>query len=341
MNLEKLFEVENHICKGCKILQKDGPHTILDYEDKREKEILFVSDSLKMYQGDYVPFRGNEYKLILSELNSLEIETSRVAFTASVKCPNLKQDDMTPNDRKICRQHLVNTIKQYKPKLVFACGKLATTMFYGKNVEDKKSRGKIADFEMDGAKFKLVSIYHPWQVLSEPKNSYLFSLDIRTGIEEIILEVKKKTDFTFIPIFSVEELKEEGKDFLNTKDTISIDIETTGLSFLTDTIHTVALSIWDKDKGFPRKTIAIPVDHREFQDKEFKEQVILFLQEVMGNKENRKILQNCKFDLKFLYRYGVDKVYNVWDSKVMQSFYREEYPRSLADLVQYYFPNQI
>jgi ribonuclease D len=51
-------------------------------------------------------------------------------------------------------------------------------------------------------------------------------------------------------------------------------------------------------------------------------------------------LQNAGFDLKFLKRYGVDEVYNVYDTKLLQHLYKEDVPKSLADLVYYYFPEE-
>ena len=65
-----------------------------------------------------------------------------------------------------------------------------------------------------------------------------------------------------------------------------------------------------------------------------------FLCQVMGNKNNRKILQNANFDLKFLKLYGVEEVYNVWDTKLMQHCFNEDIPKSLRDLLMYYFPNE-
>jgi ribonuclease D len=65
-----------------------------------------------------------------------------------------------------------------------------------------------------------------------------------------------------------------------------------------------------------------------------------FICKVMANKNNRKVLQNAGFDLKFLKRYGVDEVYNVYDTKLLQHLYKEDVPKSLADLVYYYFPEE-
>lgn len=335
----------NPKCNGCKILNKPLPqYAILDYEGQSEVDVLFLSDSPKMFQGEYVAFRVAEYNVIQTEIRKhIDTKKYKIGYTSSVKCPNIKYDDITAKDRKICRSHLDDTIKQYKPKLIFACGKLATTMIYGKNVDEKKGRGVISEMELDGFKFKVMSIIHPFQVVSEPKNAYLFSVDIEKGISEVITLKPKTSKFTFIPIHSVDELNQHANDFIDTDFPISIDIETTGLNFLEDKINTVSLSILDPAIMEPIKTIAFPVDHKEAMHYglHFKASCIKFLINVCKNKRNRKVGQHVKFDLKFLKRYGVDEVYNIWDCKSMQHLYNEDVPKRLSDLVQYYFPNEI
>ena len=338
LDAKQLFDKTSSKCQGCSILSKPlGRHSIMDYEDESPRDVLFVSDSLKLYEGDYVAFRANEWNLINREVRKSGY-TERLGFTASVKCPHIKKEDMSATNRKICREHLKDTILQFKPKLVFACGSLATMMIYGKNVDAVKARGLAALQEMGGHEFRVVPIFHPYQVIAEPKNAYLFSLDIQNNIEKHILGIERKSGFEYTPIFSLEDLNKVRDKFVNTTDPVAIDIETTGLSFLVDSIHTVALSVISGDE---QTTIAIPIDHKEAKTTiHFRAKVMEFLCQVMGNKNNRKILQNANFDLKFLKLYGVEEVYNVWDTKLMQHCFNEDIPKSLRDLLMYYFPNE-
>ena len=339
MDIDNLFKQDLSKCQGCSILgQPLSRHAIMDYEDQKEREVLFVSDSLKLCEGDYIPFRMNEWNLITREVRKLAYN-KMVGFTAAVKCPHIKKEDMSAKNRKICRTHLESTILQYKPKLVFACGSLATMMIYGKNVDDKKARGKAVDFEMAGHKFRLVSIFHPYQVIAEPKNAYLFSLDIENNINAEILGIKKESGFSFTPIFSLDDLAKVSSRFLDTEDPIAVDIETTGLNFLDESIQTISMSVLSPDGD--QLTIVIPIDHKEnTQGLYFKAKVCSFIANVMRNKRNRKILQNANFDLKFLKKYGIEEDYNEWDTKIMQHTYNEDVPKALRDLVSYYFPNE-
>lgn len=333
----KLFQTQNKKCTGCSILNKTLPqHSIMDYEYLKQADILFVSDSLKLYQGDYVPFRPNEFNLLHRKISKVYNGDS-IAYTASVKCPNISNDDISAKDRKICRHHLEDTFKVVQPKLVFACGSLATKMIYGRATDLGKVRGEIVDMELADHKFKLVSILHPYQVVAEPKNDYLFTLDIENSVNLVINNKVKKSGFNFTRIFNIEDLNKVKYRFLGTAP-VSLDIETTGLNFLEDLIHTVALSVVD-DEG--QLTISIPIDHKEAKmGAAFKAQVCSFLEEVVTNTKNRKILQNCKFDLKFLMRYGVSGAVNIFDTKLMQHCYNEDVPKSLKDLLNYYFPNE-
>ena len=342
MDLNKLFDSVSPKCTGCSILTKPlSKHSIMDYEFESQKDLLFVSDSLKLLEGDYVPFRVNEWNLIMREVRKSGY-TEKAGFTSSIKCPHLKKDDVSAKDRKICRSHLEDTILKFKPKLVFACGDMATNMIHGKNTKMTGVRGRPIDMEMGGHQFKVVTLYHPYQVIAEPKNAYLFSLDIVNNIKEVLLGIANKTKFTYIPVFSLEELNEHAQDFIDTTDPVSLDIEATGLNFLEDRINTIALSILDPQTLDPKKTIAFPIDHKTANmSLEFKAKVCEFVASVMRNKNNRKVGQSFKFDMKFLMKYGITEFYNVWDTKLMQHMYNEDVPKALSDLVRYHFPNEI
>lgn len=338
MELDHLFNAPNPKCSGCTILEdKSLPmHCDLDYEGKDPVDILFVSDSLKLHQGSWVPFRVPELNVISAELRKFLPNKFNVGYTASVKCPNITNDDIKAKDRKICRSHLVDSIIQYKPKLVFLCGKLATTMMYGKNIDDKKGRGRIDDLEVGGHKFKSMSIIHPWMVVSEPKNAFLFTNDIQNGISTEILKVERKNPFYFETVDSIQRMNEIRQLFLSAPE-VSVDIETTGLNFLEDTIHTISFTIFTNEYV----KISIPWDHKDNkQGYKYKAAVAQFTEDILANENSIKVFQGGKFDLKFLKRYGITRIYNVWDTKLMQHMVLEDVPKDLRSLVQYHCPNE-
>lgn len=343
LDLRKLFEGNNAICKNCSILNKPlSRHTILD-DYIEPVDVLFVSDFPKPHQGDFVPFRPQEFKVIQDLLLKVGIRKHgfKVGYTTAIRCPIAKSDEAGAKDIKVCRAHLDQHLIQYKPKLVFACGKLPATMFFGKNRSDKEVRGRAQKMEVNGHSFHMIPITHPWQVVSEPVNSYLFTVDVENGINEFILGIKKQTDFKFEIIDSFEALNRIRSRFIDTDLDISVDIESTGLNFLEDKLNTVSLTRIGLD-GQPEETIAFPVDHKTANlNLKLKAALINFLGEVMANKRNKKILQNSQFDLKFLRNYGITVVHNIWDTRLLQHLYCEDVPKSLADLCYYYYPNEI
>jgi len=337
------FKGHNPKCDGCPALRMNLPtHAILDYEYKDTPvDILFISDSAKMFEGEYTAFRAQEYNVIQRELARFT-QQWEVGYTTAVKCPNITSENLSTGIKKSCRIHLHDTIDHYKPRLVFACGKVATTLLYGKAKEESKIRGKVDTLVTDnGTEFQVVPIIHPFQVVAEPKNAYLFRTDLENALNNELLGKATDAQVDHTLAMSISELREVEGEFIDTTMDLAIDIETTGLNFLEDTIHTVSMTLVDRDTGELGRTLVLPIDHREAKlGYKIKSEFMKFICKAMANKSNRKVLQNAGFDLKFLKRYGVIEVYNVYDTKLLQHLYKEDVPKSLADLVYYYFPEE-
>jgi DNA polymerase-1 len=339
MDLRELYNTVNPLCEGCSILNKPKPqHCIADYEtdETAKADILFLSDCFKTVFGEYLPFRHNEFNLLVDVIDKLEIKHS-VCFSAAVKCPNVKEDDMLTEDRNICRNHLYKTIDKVQPKIVFACGNLAFKMITKKSgVHDKRGKG----FELEtpaGTKTTVVPIFHPYQAIIEPKNRFLFDLDIANAIDSFITKKSESLSLKWELISDPDQLAETKLETITTD--IAVDIETTGLNFLTDKINTIAIS-WRTPTVY--RCVVIPVDHKECTlTEQQKIKAFGFIDRVLRNPKNKKILHNSKFDLKFLHRYGITNVVNVWDTKLMQHLVNENLPKSLKDVVGYYYPHEL
>jgi len=179
---------------------------------------------------------------------------------------------------------------------------------------------------------------HPFQVLAEPKNAYLFRTDLENAVNNELLGKATEARVPYTLATTSEDLDQS---FIDTELDVAVDIETTGLNFLQDTIHTVSMTLVNRDTGELGKTLVLPIDHKDAKlSYRIKGQFMKFVCDVMRNRKNRKVLQNAGFDLKFLKRYGVEDVYNIFDTKLLQHLYKEDVPKSLADLVYYYFPDE-
>ena len=335
-DLDKLYEGhkthgDNPLCEGCSILEKSKPcHSFMDYEDLKEAPVLFLSDSLKYNLGSVIAFSKAEVNLIR------EIYTENLAFAASVKCPSVRDADMSPTNLNLCRVHLEATIDKVKPKLVFACGNLAMKMLIKKSGITNK-RGKSYQFSTAlGHNCVVVPIFHPYSCIKEPRHLPLFKKDIQNAYEKYILGRKNEGNFSYEVLMEIDQVQDLSDKLRDSEETIAVDLETTGLNFLKDSIMTVAISSKDD-------TWVIPLDHKDSPFRKGKPHYALvstLLRKILENPKSKKVFHNAKFDLKFLINHGI-YTKNVWDTKTMHHLLDENMPKSLMDLVKLYFPTEL
>ena len=303
----------------------------MDYESLQESDVLFLADSFSFRFHSIYPFSDKEKTLIEKAFPG-----SNPALSASVKCPTVKEGDMTPDNMVLCRKHLQATIDKVKPKLIFPCGNLAMKMLIKKSGITSK-RGKSFEFTTDnGHECTVVPIFHPYSIIKEPRHKLLFETDIKNAYEKYVLEKKSNETFKYQVIMDISELEALADKLRDTEDTLAMDIETTGLNFLTGKIQTIAIS--SRETNW-----VIPLDHK---DSPFKKgevdyaRVWTLLRQILENPKSRKVFHNAKFDLKFLLSYGIHTK-NVWDTKIMHHLLDENLPKSLMDLVKLYFPTEL
>ena len=318
---------QNSLCDGCSILSKSKPcHAVMDYDKLGESPVLFLSDSLKYRLGNVVAFSKAEYKLIKS------IYKESFVCAASVKCPSVKEGDMSPDNMNLCRVHLEATIDKVKPKLVFPCGNLAMKMLVKKSGITGK-RGKSYEYTTpNGHSCMVVPLIHPYTVIREPSHRFLFEIDIQNAYEKYLLGKRSKDNFSYKTLMKIDEVADLATQLQDSSETLAVDLETTGLNFLKDNIMTIAISTKDD-------TWVIPLDHKDSPHKD-SVSVWILLQEILENPKSKKIFHNAKFDLKFLINHGIFTK-NVWDTKIMHHFIDENLPKSLMDLVKLYFPTEL
>jgi len=332
-DLTKLYaghktQADNPLCAGCSILEKEKPcHSVMDYDALEQCSTLFLSDCIKYRAGGVVSFSKPEMDLIR------ECYTGKFVTAASVKCPSVGEADMTPNNMNLCRVHLDATIDKIKPTLIFACGNLALKMLLKKSgITNKRGRAFMYATSA-GHGCTVVPIYHPYAVIKEPRHLTLFKTDIQNGYEKYILGKKSENSFSYQTLMNMEDVVKLISELRMMQGQVfGVDIETTGLNFLTDDIMTLAISSRDN-------TWVIPLNHKDSpfkDDPRIFEQVKLFMEDPnLG-----KVLHNSKFDLKFFLNKGIH-TRNVWDTKVMHHIIDENMPKSLMDLVKYYFSSEL
>ncbi len=333
-NLHSLYAKDecNPHCDGCTILEKKKPtYCVLDYEHLNACDVLFLSDSIKHRFGSSYAFSKQERELI-----DEYFPNSDYTMAAAVKCPSVKEADMSPNNMEACRNHLEATLDKVKPRLVFVCGNLAMKMLIKKSgITDK--RGKSYDYSTNnGHTCIVVPIFHPYSVVKEPRHRVLFETDIRNAYEKYILEKTHEGKLEYKVLTDIEEVQALVEQVNGDNDTLAVDIETTGLNFLKDKIQTIAISSHNKNW-------VIPLDHKDspFRKGEPDYSIVWkCLRQILENPRNKKVFHNAKFDLKFLINHGIYTKY-VWDTKIMHHLLDENLPKSLMDLVKLYFPTEL
>lgn len=322
---------DNPLCDGCDILEKSKPcHSIMDYEKLDEAPALFLSDSLNYRLGALSPFTKAELALIDESYK----ETYQVA--ASVKCPSVKEADMSPNNMNLCRVHLEATIDKVKPLLVFPCGNLAMKMLIKKSGITSKRGNSYEYITPGGHRCVVVPIFHPYACIKEPRHSILFKTDIQNAYEKYVLGKKGEGNFSYKVLTKIEDVETLANKFKDCEDVIAVDTETTGLNFLKDKIMTISFTTKED-------TWVLPLDHKDSPFRKGEKgyaTVWKCLRQILENPKSRKVFHNAKFDLKFLINYGI-YTKNVWDTKIMHHLLDENMPKGLMDLTKLYFANEL
>lgn len=328
----------NPACEGCSILDKGKPfNAYLDYEKADEADILFLSDSLKTNAGGGITaFGKKDIELFIEVMANLEGDAT-IEFAASVKCPAIRDKDLSASDMKLCRTHLEATIDAIKPKLVFTCGNLPMRMLLRLSglTGPNPKRGRHYEFtSQKGHTCVVVPLFHPYSVIREPRHRPLFEMDIKNAYNRVILGKKAKSEFDFEIVTDIKLLQNEYIWLCDTDLPLGMDLEMTGLDFKKDKIMTFSISS-------KRGTVVIPIFHREHEWNTVDiGRVIAFLAMVMENPNNKKIFHNSKFDLKFLMALGLTKFENIYDTMILSHNIDENTPNSLSHNVQQYFSDE-
>lgn len=330
MQLENLYKKTcNSICQECSQLDLNHAyHTYLDYENYigiENVDVLFLTDSIR---NDYVgptPFKEDEAE-IFTYLPGLG--KYNVVVLSAIKCSDIQEKTLTTKDMDLCRNHLATTIEVVKPKLIIPLGNLAFKMLTKKSgIQDK--HGKTFDYEG----IKVVPTFHPLTIILEPQYRPLFVQDVTNAINKYIELDYRERVFPYDVLDNPQDLSDYSWLFDTTKN-IAVDIETTGLNFLTDKMMTIAIS-WGEN------TIVIPYQHRQVSYTDDELLVIRsFLRMAFQNPNNKKIFQNASFDLKFLLSLGIECI-NVFDTKLMHHSIDENRSHALKELVKEYFPREV
>lgn len=296
--------------------------------------IVFIHDSRVRQRGQVFSFFDDEYDAIMALLKKSNLPLEECQFIAAIKQLGVSEKDVTTEIIHANRPLLEQDLKEAKPKLVFVLGNLAMKTLLRKSGITNK-RGKEFWIELDDQEIPVVPLFHPFSVYTEPKLRGLFIQDVDNSYDKFILGKNKLGNSSYnlhndLPS-ALEAIKEATQ-----KEVVAIDIETTGLDYKKDKITTFGLSLGE------HKAFVIPINHRESELSESDLNTIRdSLADLLANQSVAKVFHNCKFDLKFLQNWGIDKFSNIHDTQIMHALVDENLPHGLMDLVKEYFPHEL
>ena len=296
--------------------------------------IVLIHDSCVRQHGDIYAFNDNDYGILHTLLERSKIPMEDTQFVAAIKQIGVTEKHATTDMLHEHRPLLEDDLSTASPKLVFVLGNLAMKTLLKKSGIANK-RGKEFWITLDEEEIPVVPIYHPFSIYSEPKLRGLFVQDLNNAYDKFILKKNKMADSTYKLHNEVEAAVEALERSLN-YDTVAVDIETTGLDFKKDSITTIGIAVGEQD------AFVIPIHHRESElsDTEIT-RVKNAVSKLFEDETTAKVLQNCKFDIKFLANWGIETFSNIHDTQIMHSLVNENLPHGLMDMVKEYFPHEL
>jgi len=309
------------------ILKKFEKEEDAHRETVGSEDILFIHDSCVMQRGQVYSFKDDEYSILNQLLGKTKVPDNSYQFIAAIKHLGVSEQDVTTEDIHQNRPLLEEDIKAAQPKLIFVLGNLAMKTLLRKSGIGNK-RGREFWIDVDGLSIPVVPLYHPFSVYSEPKLRGLFVQDVDNAYDKFVLDTNKLAQSTYKLHNNISEAL-DALEYANSKDIVSIDIETTGLDYKKDKITSFGVATGELE------AFVVPIYHREsdLSDADI-ESVRRSVATLLENPAVGKVFHNCKFDLKFLRNWGVDVFNNIHDTQIMHSLVDENKPHGLMDIVK-------
>ena len=301
-------------CNKCAL----SKHKCISGEGPKPADIMIIGQSLgpKELRQERL-FVGKSGELLNNILSKIGLDRKNIYITNIVKGYIPPGQTVSKTFIRICsKTHLENEIKEIKPKVIICLGAVASS-FFGKKLIPNSI------FFNDEYNCHVITTHHPARLLRSYSDKLRkeFTKTFEKAIEIIN---GSKTIFPFNPDIKIIDNEYELNRYNNALgNIIAVDLETTGLNFLTDDILTVGISDGIHHLGV-----------------KFDENTKPIIKEIL---EKRKIVgQNFKFDYKFLLKEGISLYNNVYfDTKLAHFLVDRESPHNLEALALKYLHTKL
>lgn len=268
-------------------------------------------------------FLGAAGKLVARLLAEAGVDLADVYLTNAIRCrpPN----NRTPKASEVsaCQPYLLEEIRQIQPTVIVSVGGTALKALYGKTATLKDHLGQVLTQPDTG--IPLVPTYHPAYLMrGHWAEAPLVQAHLRKAQaiadNSIQMQPLDEARAGWQPCDTVEKVQALA-DYLLSDDVraITVDSETTGLSWLEDEILCVSFSALDQEFAAVRRGWTVPILHRVEKtddsplvptwDEHEIEPVIEILGRIFASPKPKSI-QNSIFDIKFFERSPRDTAVN-------------------------------
>ena len=282
-----------------------------------------------------MPFAGKSGELLGSVLREVGINEHDSYITNVLKCRGMAK--ISVDQTRFCLDNNKHDTPKEAPRLLVLLGLTALKTVTGlQKITDR--RGILFDAEWQGQKVKVVTTYHPNAVLRQPKLYDVFKEDFRK-----VRDYLENVNYQDLPEIRKEYINSESRFFHwmhylrdHPEIEITVDLETTGLSFKKDKIICMALVFEGPDGIVGITFLTAPKVgwwHADFGNSKIME---LLVDVFYGRKA---VFQNGDFDTKMLWSHGI-YVENGFDTLDAHLLIDENLPHGLKFLVTQYLPSE-
>ena len=314
MEIRSLTEIRNKHCKEC-ILHKTAEYVCLTGYGKVPSDIMIIGEAPSHREDDSgKPFVGKIGKILDIILESIGITRDDIYITNVVHCR--PPDNRTPkmDEMKACREFLLEEIRTIQPTTIIVLGNIALKGLYKSNLMSiSRERGKVLQFRYQNKKgikivSKVIPTYHPGAAARNKYYANIIYEDIVNGLNrKAAIDVREKEEYKLVS----KNNREEVYNRLYKANTITLDVETTGLDFMDKMKELVCVGMSDG----PGRGFIWPLTDNNIER----------WKKILSNKE-LVINHNIKFDLEWLWRYGIHCKAKVFDTLIAKHLLDENCP---------------
>ena len=296
----------SELCKDCRLWKTSQTGNGLYSCNKMmgvgnpKAEVMFVGD----WPGDdelksKAPLSGLMGQLLKRAALSVGITQEQSYYTYLCKCKPSFDNPPSKLEMNTCSKYLLDEIKNVNPKVIVALGaNVASTLGIKGGIT--AVHGQVHDYVLEGATYKVVPVYHPAYVnnfVEQAKQRKEFYQDLGRALRIAKGEEDVPTQVTQYKVAKTIAEVAEICNHLATAEWVAYDCETTGLDFFRDKIILTSFS------DGPGKGYVIPYEYPGSWTPEELLLVRHHLSHVLSS-PCKKIMQNGKFDIQFLFANG-------------------------------------